>query len=163
MKPQVYVGTYAKYNDGSIFGAWVDLSSFDSHDAFIEHCKALHKDEQDPELMFQDYEGFPEYYYNECEIDPDLWDNYINLDDDDKLLLEAYIDATGDNDATIDDARDSFYGKFDSDFDFAYDYIESTGLLSGLDESIKRYFDYETFTGDLLYDFPNANGYYFSN
>lgn len=25
-EPRIYVGTYAKYNEGSIFGKWMDLS-----------------------------------------------------------------------------------------------------------------------------------------
>lgn len=33
---------------------------FNSYDDFIDFCKAIHADEEDPELMAQDYEGFPE-------------------------------------------------------------------------------------------------------
>lgn len=52
-EPSVYVGTYGKYNDGSLCGLWIDLSSFNSYDDFIEFCKAIHADEEDPELMAQ--------------------------------------------------------------------------------------------------------------
>lgn len=31
-EPSVYVGTYGKYNDGSLCGLWIDLSSFDDYD-----------------------------------------------------------------------------------------------------------------------------------
>ena len=31
--PQIYVGTYAKYNNGSIFGEWVDLEIYDTKDS----------------------------------------------------------------------------------------------------------------------------------
>lgn len=51
--------TYGKYNDGSLCGLWIDLSSFNSYDDFIEFCQAIHADEEDQELMAQDYEGFP--------------------------------------------------------------------------------------------------------
>ena len=33
--PSVYVGTYKKYNEGSLFGSWVDLTKFDSKEDFI--------------------------------------------------------------------------------------------------------------------------------
>ena len=56
--PRVYVGTYAKYNNGSIKGAWIDLEGLDEN-SFHDACLELHKDESDPELMFQDFEGFP--------------------------------------------------------------------------------------------------------
>lgn len=162
MKTGIYVGTYAKYNSGSIQGAWIDPSEHADHETFIAACLALHSDESDPELMYQDYEGFPEQYYSESGIDADLWD-WLALDESDRALLAAYIDATGDNNADIETARDSLYGRYDSDLDMAYDYIESTGLLSDVHESIARYFDYEAFARDLSYDFSQSNGYYFSN
>ena len=61
--PAVYVGTYAKYNDGSLFGMWVDMVKCGDYDTFIEVCHNLHADEEDPELMYQDYECFPGAWY----------------------------------------------------------------------------------------------------
>lgn len=58
--PRVYVGTYGKYNAGSIAGAWLELSQFDNFDAFMKKCKELHKDEHDPEFMIQDVECWPD-------------------------------------------------------------------------------------------------------
>ncbi|MFW8253940.1 antirestriction protein ArdA, partial [Klebsiella pneumoniae] len=43
--PAVYVGTYHKYNCGSIFGKWFDLTEFDGREDFYEACQALHADE----------------------------------------------------------------------------------------------------------------------
>ncbi|MDY5685126.1 MAG: antirestriction protein ArdA [Prevotella sp.] len=31
-QPAIYCGTYKKYNEGSLFGAWLDLRTFDSYD-----------------------------------------------------------------------------------------------------------------------------------
>lgn len=62
---RVYVGTYNKYNNGSLFGKWLDLSDYSDKDEFLEACRELHKDEQDPELMFQDYENIPEALISE--------------------------------------------------------------------------------------------------
>ncbi len=45
-----------KYNCGSIAGRWFDLTTFDDERDFFAACRALHRDEADPELMFQDYE-----------------------------------------------------------------------------------------------------------
>ena len=56
----VYVGTYGKYNNGSLFGAWLDLSDYADKEEFYEACRELHKDEEDAEFMFQDYENIPE-------------------------------------------------------------------------------------------------------
>ena len=29
--PAVYCGTYAKYNNGSLYGMWIDLSTFENY------------------------------------------------------------------------------------------------------------------------------------
>ena len=52
----VYVGTYGKYNNGSLSGAWLDLSDYSDKKEFYEACRKLHKDEEDAEYMFQDWE-----------------------------------------------------------------------------------------------------------
>ena len=39
---RIYVGTYAKYNAGSIKGAWLDLEDYADRDAFLEACRELH-------------------------------------------------------------------------------------------------------------------------
>lgn len=54
--PAVYVGTYHKYNCGSIYGKWFDLTEFDGREEFYEACQALHADEWDAEFIFQDRE-----------------------------------------------------------------------------------------------------------
>ena len=89
--PRVYVGTYAKYNDGSIDGKWLDLEDYSDRAEFIEACNELHKDEEDPEIMFQDYEGFPSVFYNESEIDENAWE-WLTLDEDQRDISEAMVD-----------------------------------------------------------------------
>lgn len=60
MNPKVYVGTYAKYNNGSIAGGWISLKSCKNYDDFLSKCYALHRDEREPELMVQDTSDFPD-------------------------------------------------------------------------------------------------------
>ncbi len=57
---RVYVGTYGKYNAGSLFGEWLDLSDYSDKEEFYDACRELHKDEEDAEFMFQDWENVPE-------------------------------------------------------------------------------------------------------
>ena len=56
----VYVGTWDKYNNGSIEGAWIDLDKCATYADFVAKCGQIHKDEPDPEFMIQDYENFPD-------------------------------------------------------------------------------------------------------
>ena len=87
--PKVYVGTYAKYNSGSIKGKWLDLSDYSDKEEFLAACAKLHKDEHDPEFMFQDHDGIPEGMITESSISDDVWE-WMNMDEDDKKLLEIY-------------------------------------------------------------------------
>ena len=55
-KIRVYVGTYGKYAAGSIAGGWLTLNNYKTPEDFWEACRRLHRNEPDPEFMFQDYE-----------------------------------------------------------------------------------------------------------
>lgn len=55
-----YVGTYKKYNEGSLAGKWMNLSDYPTYQEFLQACKDLHKNEDDPEFMIQDWEDLPD-------------------------------------------------------------------------------------------------------
>lgn len=157
--PKIYVGTYEKYSECNLFGAWVDLDDFETKDDFIEHCLELHADEEDPELFFQDFEGIPRYFISECSIDSEFWD-YMNYDDGhDGDAKEAYVNLFNEWDSN--DFEERLYGRFDSDTDLAYGYVENTGVLDGVPSYLQNYFDYEKFGRDLAMDFSEDCGYYF--
>lgn len=127
--PSVYVGTYAKYNAGSIGGEWVNLEGFAGDRAgFLAKCAEIHADEADPELMFQDFQNFPRGFYSESEL-PEALFEWLDLDEQDRELLTRYQDAIGDNDATIDDARDRFSGTANSVAEFAEQIAEDCGEI----------------------------------
>ncbi len=58
-----------------------------------------------------------------------------------------------------------YIGEFKDDTDWAYEHVESTGLLSEVPENVKRYFDYEAFgrDADLSGDISSHNQHYFWN
>lgn len=60
MEANVYVGTYAKYNDGNLAGSWIALAKCEDYRDFLQKCREAHKDECDPELMIQDCEDMPD-------------------------------------------------------------------------------------------------------
>lgn len=150
-EPRIYVGTYAKYNSGSIAGAWIDLDKFaGDRDGFLEACKELHKDEPDPELMFQDFEGFPRDMYSESNASEELF-AWLDLDEDDRELLAVYQQGV-DQSGTLEQARDAFMGKHDNAADWAASWLEETGGLEGVPEHLKNYIDYESYARDAGHD-----------
>jgi len=126
-EPRIYVGTYGKYNSGSIAGAWLDLEGHDK-ESFYAACRDLHKDETDPEFMFQDFEGFPREFYGESGCDAELWE-WLALDENDRELLSRYVDAIGSDGLTIEDAREAFYGTADSLAEFAENFTNESGSI----------------------------------
>jgi antirestriction protein len=120
--PRLYVGTYAKYNNGSIQGKWMDLEDYPDKDSFLEACAELHADEEDPEFMFQDYEGFPNALYDESTLIDELWD-WLALDEHERRIVDLYDSAIGFYDSfDFQDAIDSYHGEADSEADFAEEF-----------------------------------------
>ncbi|MDY3857779.1 MAG: antirestriction protein ArdA [Muribaculaceae bacterium] len=153
-EPSVYVGTYGKYNDGSLCGLWIDLSSFNSYDDFIEFCQAIHADEEDPELMAQDYEGFPRQWYNEGFMSEDDFDHILEYSDMyDKHGQEAVDDYMEFYDE-LDNFEEAYCGEWDSEEDFARHIVEECYDLERSMGDLARYFDYEAFGRELfMYDY----------
>jgi len=165
---QIYVGTYSKYNSGSLFGKWLDLSDYADKEEFMAACKELHKDEEDPEYMFQDWEGIPESLICESWLSENffplrdalaklplkeqkaflIWsDNgFYNLDKEDfKDLLDSF--------------NNEYFGEAENVESFAFQLVED---CYDLPEFAKTYFDYSKFARDLFIgDFWYDNGFVF--
>ena len=167
---QVYVGTYEKYNNGSISGKWLPIELFEDSANFYEVCKGLHSDELDPELMFQDWEGIPDGLIGESYINPIVFDlpklckeNFVNIHD-----VINYIETIGINDMNqfttanelIELYQEAICGSFESMKDFAYEYREDTH--GSCCQECESYFDWDSYARDLENDFimsKNGNVY----
>lgn len=148
--PKIYVGTYAKYNNGSLQGEWLKLDDYKDKDEFLSACQELHKDEQDPELMFQDHEGIPEGMIKESWVDDRLWD-WMALDANEQEVVQAYWEWSA-ADEDIDSALEHYQGTFN---DLA-DYAETVqGELSGYSRDDKNpwnpinFIDWDALGNDL--------------
>lgn len=157
---KLYVGTYNKYNNGAIQGAWIDLTDYTDSESFYQACAELHKDESDPEFMFQDFEGFPKDLYSESGNIDAIYE-YIDFLNETHLSQEV-VDAGLSLEIPLDKLEDAYYGQFDSDIDLAHGYVENTGLLQDVPDEVARYFDYEAYGRDLVInDFCSHNNFYF--
>lgn len=148
--PSVYCGTYGKYNNGSLFGLWLDITKFNDYDEFIDVCRQLHADEEDPELMFQDYECFPRELYSESCMDEDTFDKIIEygeLSEDEKEAVDNFLEN---NDFDMEKFREAYVGKWDSEEEFAYHIIEECYDLDKMMGDLSRFFDYDAFASELF-------------
>ncbi|PIJ50008.1 antirestriction protein [Erwinia sp. OLTSP20] len=153
--PAVYVGTYHKYNCGSIFGRWFDLTDFDGPEDFYEACRVLHADERDAEFMFQDWEGIPSQFVSESSIDWDFIAAYKLAEADGREeAFIAWAEYTGECD--YDAFDDAYCGGAESEEDYAQEMVVHSGLLDEVPELLRSYFDFEAYARDLF-----SSGYIF--
>lgn len=154
---KVYVGTYKKYNEGSLYGKWLTLSDYSDRDDFYDACKELHSDEEDAEYMFQDWEYIPEGLISESWIGNTIFElidlvDKINPIDDFNAFI-AFLDFTS---YSLEDEElgyliskfyDCYQGKFDSEEAFAEHFVANCYELP---DFAQTYFDYGKFANDLF-------------
>ena len=169
-RPRVYVGTYHKYNCGSIYGAWIAPGDYEDLEAFLKACSELHRDEPPGmrEFMFQDIEGVPGRLYDESYFSEELfayckaWDEASDPD-----ALEAYaelfdIPDGSDSDDILDDFGELYHGYYDSDEDAFYEMAEEEMDITKVPDWVRGYFDYEGYARDMMINYyEECNGYYF--
>lgn len=166
---KIYVGTYSKYNNGSIEGAWIDVTELDKEEFYLK-CKELHKDEEDPEFMFQDWEcpDLLDDFISESGTEPEFWElkeQIKDLSDEQIEALTAYQNIYG----TIDlqDFEDRYFGHFQSyniNEEFGEHMLEEMGYLNEVPEHLRYYIDTEAYGRDLLIsDFSEYHGFVFRN
>lgn len=160
----LFVTTYHKYNTGEGGGQWLDLNSFQQKADFIAACKKIHADEQQPELMFLDFD-FPIAMNNlplvhECYVSKVMWESGL-MECNQKTLdiIQDYLECTGrptEFDASfMGQALEALYGVFDSVEDFAKSYLLELKLTLSNEEfkaieSLIPFIDYERYAKDLL-------------
>lgn len=166
----IYVGTYAKYNSGSIEGEWLNLSDYGSREEFYEACAELHSDEEDPEYMFQDYENIPKSLISESWMSENIFevrDAIENLNEVERMAFMIWCD-NGHRDIAKEDAEDllnsfhdDFIGHYGSDEDFAWEIAEEHPEIS---DFAMQYLDIEAYARDLFTgDYWSHDGYVFYN
>ena len=157
--PALYCGTYGKYNSGNFSGIWVDVSTFDSYEDFENFCLAIHADESEPELMYQDYENMPDSLYHESmgEEGFNKIAEYCELCDDYSVsAVDDFLEWDSTED--LDNMHDAYVGVYDSREDFAREIVSDCYDIENIMGNLACYFDYEAFARDLF-----MGDYYFGS
>lgn len=157
--PAIYCGTYAKYNNGSIEGAWFHLDEFRCKREFIEACLELHADEEDPELMFQDWENIPAGMCSESGVDDEVWDYIDACNDYGQDAVDAYISSFGSWDKNS--FEDRYCGSGYREFvDYAEEWFDECFECP---DNLRGYIDMDAFARDMEMDYTFVDGYVFRN
>lgn len=162
---RVHYWELKNYNSGRLVGKWFDLDSCQSHEEHLDEIadwlESLGEDENGykyEEYILASAEDVPDLYVGEYSIDSEffMFQNAIENSHLDAEVFEAGLEIGID----LDDIEDSYVGYFESDGDFGYDYMESTGEVP---DWAKSYFDYDKFGRDLAMDYSECGGHYFHN
>lgn len=155
--PAVYVGTYGKYNAGSIAGMWVALDTVTDSEELHEVFRRIHCDEREPEYMIQDFQNFPKKFYSEAGCDWEGLYEWLGLDEDDRQKVAEYWDE-------VDDSRD-IQGVLDA---CVYEgeaneyYDELADECMNIPDNLRMYFNYEAWERDCAFDYHETEHYVFS-
>lgn len=152
-------------------GVWVDLLPVRSWDDVAEKLQAAFPNAVIDEILCSDIEGYlvKPFYESSCDgFSMDAWAEFAEEVESSHLDLEV-IEAYADNcsswaDVSISNIEDTYIGEYDSDADFAENYADDTGLLSGVPDTVRWYFDFEAYWKcELRHYFYESNGHYFRN
>lgn len=151
---KLYCGTYKKYNEGSLFGKWLDLDEYSNAEDFLKACAELHKDEPDPEFMFQDYEAdyeWEESFYKESSVLQEYWDvkEALAKESIDDELFDAWLSGSNELPSVegVEKCRDMDCGSYDSEEDYAEQMAIETGDIKPKSYLI-NYIDWERVWND---------------
>lgn len=130
---------------------WLNVSTFDDYEDFINFCKAIHADEEYPELMYQDYENMPISLYHES-MGEEEFDNiakYCELCDDYCVsAVDDFLEFYSPED--LDNMHDAYVGVYDSEEDFAREIVNECYDIDKMMGDLAYYFNYEALTRDLF-------------
>lgn len=160
MEIRGYVCNLGRYNEGELVGEWVTFPVDEEEWGEVLQRIGI-SDEPDEngriyeEYFFADWDcgcdfGFEEY--EDVERVNEIAERVDNLNSYDEEELEAMIDYGFDPEDALDKIADGdvlFYFDCDTMEDVAYEVVEQTGMLAGVDDTIARYFDYEAYGRDL--------------
>lgn len=154
--PKIYVADLAAYNAGRLIGEWLYLPDYHDVDDLMRDVKDVL--EEGEEWAVHDYEGLPRSLYSEYPgrdglrqmlYYVDLLDECRRPDAADYFVQYIALDRDYDPEEWPDYFQQSYRGTYESPEDWAYEYIESTGMLGDMPENLQYYFDYEKFARDV--------------
>ncbi|MBA2711597.1 MAG: antirestriction protein ArdA [Tatlockia sp.] len=145
--PKIYVACLASYNNGILYGKWIDVvQSADIHDE-IHKMLAESPIEATEEFAIHDYEGF-------AGLRLDEYDSIETV-----VELAAFIGEHGElgagllSEYSIEEAErlleESYHGAYDNEVDFAFSIFEDC-YHNAIPGNLLIYFDYVAFTHDLF-------------
>lgn len=154
-KPAIWVTCLAAYNNGNLHGRWIDATQ--GIEKIREEIQDILKTSPAPfaeDWAIHDYQNFFGYGVDEyhdieqlSDVAEMIWNSRMESSQKPMVVTELIYDFGIEGAEEM--LSENFIGCFASREDFIYEYVENTGILSDVNETIKQYFDYESFLSDM--------------
>jgi len=148
--PRIYVASLSDYNAGRLVGAWLDIDADTTADDLHEGIKAMLATSKEPiaeEWAIHDHEGFDPWYPSESEDMDTVAKVGAGIDEHGEAFA-AYVDNVGADQATVEGFEDAYQGEFDSLEAWAEQWLEDTGGLAEVPDSLRNYIDFAAWGRD---------------
>lgn len=149
---KIFISNLKEYNNGKIIGEWVNLPC-EGLEEVLDKISNNGKDE----LFISDYEtdisGLKVAEYKDILQLNEIAEEIDNFDDEEVIIFQAYLDQyANDIEQALEEVRQgnyTIYENCDNMEDVAYQAVNESGLLDGVPEQVKMYFDYEAYGRDM--------------
>lgn len=176
---EVFVTTAQAVVANAHAGDYYTLAEFEDKAAFLEKINADFAEEGKPSTFI--FSELPPVFepldlLSDGDIDAQLWELLAVEDEDDIDVVVAFAAAFGMAEAsedmnavevTLELAKSRLYGKYDSDVEYAYADLESSGFMENLPPIIENNLDIDSIAAELkqannvkVSEIPNGNFYF---
>ncbi|MBA3536659.1 MAG: antirestriction protein ArdA [Tatlockia sp.] len=145
--PKIYVACLASYNNGILYGKWIDVVQSASIYEEIHKMLAESPIETAEEFAIHDYEGFGCLSLGEYESIESVAEFASFIGEHGELGAELLSEYSIEEAERL--LEESYYGAYDNEIDFAYTIFEDC-YHNAIPENLLIYFDYVSFTRDLF-------------
>lgn len=149
---KIYVTNLSKYNEGVLVGEWVSLPC-----EGLEEVLDKISNNGNGELFISDYEtdisNLKISEYDDSLQLNEIAEEIEEMREDELIAFQAYLEQYANNmEQALEEVRQGNYRIYyncDNMEDVAYQVVNDCGLLDGVPEEVKIYFDYEAYGRDL--------------
>jgi antirestriction protein len=151
--PRIYVASLADYNAGRLVGMWLPaIDAEEVHDGIANMLKAS-REPHPEEVAIHDFENFGSYRVDEydsialvCAVGAAIAEHGTLFAD----FLNHVGSPSDADDVAVHVARfqESYQGEWHSLASWAESFLEETGTLKDVPESLRNYIDFESWADD---------------
>lgn len=157
---RIYLTNLGKYNEGQLVGEWVELPVTEEElEKVLERIDISEEPDENgnyyEEYFITDYESDFNYKvgeYDSIEELNEVAETFDGLDDTEKEVFKVMIEEGYSSEEALEKVNDGdymiYYNCSDME-DVAMEYVEETGLLHDIPDTLKNYFDYKSYGRDM--------------